>query len=594
MAFDISEIVNVTTTIEPSTSPAAFGKTLIFTSQSNPFGDSGVDRDARVKSFENNTDANIVNNASSLRDTIAAYFAQIPHPPTVKVGRIINSAVQGSIQGSSVTVSDVAGAIRSFTINETIVNTASLNDEITVTTNTSGGVAITGMQGNALDFIIEIGGVEHQITTDTTGAAETVSGIASKIEDAIQEEFGNNNITVTSQSLSSGDNGRWTINGLPAVRVVEIKSDTFGIFGDSPTISTSITKQIQDAINSTSTFSGVEVSATTVSNTYSNAGTMQLTVTGLGENLITLTGNDAQRIFGENRRITDGRSADGNITNALNRITDTDNVWHYIVPDPSFSLTQKNEIATWAAGTKDKQAIIDIVTSTSTDFTTDGNIAKTLADKNSDRVSLVWQGQQNYNAARVAAQFSAIDLSGAGVLRTAKFLTLQGSTPDIITTRDKNTFDEEGVNYYTIFGNTPVFGEGITTNSSRWMDQQYWLDWFVNTMQNQIFATLRRSIPQTSDGLATLQNTMEAVCQAGVVNGGIAPGRVTESTAGDVRRFTEGGFSGYLTTGYLVAIRPIDSQTQTQRAAREAPPSRVYLKGAGAFHSADIIVNFTQ
>ena len=85
------------------------------------------------------------------------------------------------------------------------------------------------------------------------------------------------------------------------------------------------------------------------------------------------------------------------------------------------------------------------------------------------------------------------------------------------------------------------------------------------------------------------------MCEQGVLNGGIAPGQVSEALAADIRQATGNvSFDGFLSAGYLVHIGSVAAQPQADREARKSPPVRGWLKGSGAVHSIDVRLTFTN
>ena len=379
----------------------------------------------------------------------------------------------------------------------------------------------------------------------------------------------------------------------------ELNRETISVtFGATPTV-TSAATAIETAINA-GTFSGISVSAVT-SGTARDGVTPSVTnpafdVTGFGNVSLSLGGSQADEIFGIGPVVTSGFVLDPSVADALSNIRANNNSWYFITTDDSFADAQKNEIANWAAASRNKTAVIDIVSNDPNVFDDISSDAYDISQKNSDRVAIIWSRNEDYKAASLAARFSSIDLGGAGILRTAKFIGFPGAEPDGITSTQKAILDTARVNYYTEFGTAAILAEGVNTAESGWIDVRFWLDWFAQAVQTAVFDLYRgsTSVPQTEEGLQIQRTVMEDVCEQGVVNGGIGPGNVSEPTAGDVRRFTGASFSGYLASGYLVGIRSINSQTLARRATRVAPGSRVYLKGTGALHEADIIVDFTQ
>ena len=100
-------------------------------------------------------------------------------------------------------------------------------------------------------------------------------------------------------------------------------------------------------------------------------------------------------------------------------------------------------------------------------------------------------------------------------------------------------------------------------------------------------------IPQTDPGLGVIRNAIASVCVEGVRNGGIAPGQLSEAGTGAVQRVTSNpNFNGFLVAGYLICAANLASQSDADRNARKSPPFTVFVKGAGAIHSIEILVNF--
>ena len=202
---------------------------------------------------------------------------------------------------------------------------------------------------------------------------------------------------------------------------------------------------------------------------------------------------------------------------------------------------------------------------------------------------------ESYVHVSIAARLSAVDFDQAGSLITAKFKNCPGQTAVDITQTQKEELDRKRCNYFTRFGTRAFFAEGVTTDPATWIDSQYWLDWIVDKVQTDVLNLLAtgNKLPQTVAGMAALRDTVNRVLEVGVRNGGIAPGVVSEAMANDIRVTTgNAAFDGNLTRGYLVYVGSLAKQSQTDRAARKAPPLKVWMKGSGAIHSANISLVF--
>ena len=141
--------------------------------------------------------------------------------------------------------------------------------------------------------------------------------------------------------------------------------------------------------------------------------------------------------------------------------------------------------------------------------------------------------------------------------------------------------------YISIQGVSKTFCSGL---NSFW-DQVYNLCWFVGALQVAGFNYLAQSstkIPQTEQGMDGLKSAYRAVCELGVTNQYLAPGTWTSSTTFGVQ---VDFLNNILQRGYYIYSVPVSQQSQTARAARQAPLVQIAAKQAGAIHSSSVIVN---
>ena len=218
-----------------------------------------------------------------------------------------------------------------------------------------------------------------------------------------------------------------------------------------------------------------------------------------------------------------------------------------------------------------------------------------IAAQNRTRTSIIWSAEADYKAAALAGQFAARDLNRSNTAVTAKFRVLTGRSADTLTPAQVTSLDGQRINYYTEFGGAAILSEGVCTADGQFIETQYWVDWFAQEAQNEIFSLLQTSarVPQTAAGIAQLSDRVEDVCRLGIANGGIAPGTLSQAVTNSVRSTTGNpGFDGQLRTGYLIYVAPVSSLSPANRAAGQVPPIRVWLKGSGAVHLVDLDLTF--
>ena len=290
--------------------------------------------------------------------------------------------------------------------------------------------------------------------------------------------------------------------------------------------------------------------------------------------------------------------ADEGIEEALTAIQALDDAWYFLAVDSRINGdAHLMDLAAWVQFQPHMLAL-DVLGPDVLASEESASLAARLSALEQERTFLVWSETPDYKALSVASRLSSVSFDGANTLITAKFKSLPGTEPDALNRSGQAELNRKRVNYYTRFGPDAIFAEGWTLKPGTWIDVRYWLDWIVDEIRHRVFGLLRTQptrLPQTQTGTASLKAEVERVCEMGVRNGGLAPGPVSEAVANNIRLNTGNrDFSGQLTRGFLVHIDPVSSLTGAQRAARLSPPVKVWLKGSGAVHFADIELVFVN
>ena len=284
------------------------------------------------------------------------------------------------------------------------------------------------------------------------------------------------------------------------------------------------------------------------------------------------------------------------IESAMDVISGLDDGWYFVTVDSSITTgADLLALSRWVQA-KTHMLALDVVDEGVLTPNESTSLAAQLSALEQQRTFLVWSRTRDNKALSLAGRLSSVNFDGQDTLITPKFKSLPRTASDIVTTAQKKELDRKWVGYYTRFGPDAIFAEGWT-QAGDWIDVRYWLDWITKAMQTEAYTLLRQHptrVPQTAEGLASIEAAIERVCEAGRRNGGIAPGRVSEAVANDIRLATNNPtFEGFLPTGYLVAIGSIADQLQIDRDDRRSPTIRVWLKGSGAMHYVTIGLVFT-
>lgn len=283
------------------------------------------------------------------------------------------------------------------------------------------------------------------------------------------------------------------------------------------------------------------------------------------------------------------------VQEALTAIEALDDSFYFISIDKQFNGTDTAvDVAEWAAarrymaflGSSEGQALMP------NDATS--QLAE-IAGLESPRAIGNWSTAQDYLGLSMAGRLSSVDFALPNSLITAKFKAAPGITPSVITESQKAELDRKRCNYYVRFSGNAIYTEGVTPKPGVWIDVQYFLDWMVNAVEVDVWNLLvsSPSVPQTPTGMQAIREKIVNVLEQGVTNGGIAPGTVSPDFILDIRQSTGNlEFDGVLTNGYLVYHTPLAAQSQTDRDARKSPPFKIWLKGSGAIHNANIALVF--
>lgn len=190
--------------------------------------------------------------------------------------------------------------------------------------------------------------------------------------------------------------------------------------------------------------------------------------------------------------------------------------------------------------------------------------------------------------ASYAGRALSTNFDGSNTTSTMHLKDLTGVQPDPSMTQTLlNKCIAAGADVYvSLQGVAKVFCSG----QNSFYDQVYNLQWFVGALQVAGFnflATSATKVPQTENGMDGLKSAYRKVCEQAVTNQYCAPGEWNSST-------TFGNQADFIANiqqrGYYIYSQPVASQSQTARAARQAPLVQIALKEAGAIHSSSVIV----
>lgn len=192
-------------------------------------------------------------------------------------------------------------------------------------------------------------------------------------------------------------------------------------------------------------------------------------------------------------------------------------------------------------------------------------------------------------ASAYAGRALSVNFSGSNTTSTMNLKDLATVQPDPSMTQTiYNAAEDAGADIYASMQGVPKV---ICFGANSFFDQVYNLLWLVGALQVAGFNFLAEAstkIPQTESGMDGLKGAYRNVCEQAVTNQYLAPGRWTSPTVFGVPADL---IANVAQRGYYIYSQPISQQSQTARAAREAPLIQIAVKEAGAIQKSDVIVN---
>jgi len=209
-----------------------------------------------------------------------------------------------------------------------------------------------------------------------------------------------------------------------------------------------------------------------------------------------------------------------------------------------------------------------------------------------DQSFVQYSSTNPYVVASMFGRMFSVDFSAQNSTIALMYKQQPGVIAESLTDNQANVLQSKNINVFTGYDNDTSIIQYGTLGSGNFIDEIWGLDWLQNAVQTAVYNLLYTSttkIPQTDAGQNQLTNACSSVCgnQPGgaVYNGLAGPGTWNSSTV-----FGSLKTGQFLPLGYYTYSPSIDSQAESDRAARKAPPIQIALKLAGAFQTADVIV----
>lgn len=598
--LNVSSLVNVTVNLAPTAAAGRSFGVLMIAGDSNVIG--GLERFRTYHSI----DAVASDFGSTAPEFLAAelYFEQSPKPSTCMIGQwlrvataaqnlggILTSAQQAisnfnaiSNGGFDITIDGVAKTLTGINFNGTTnLNgvASAINDVLTggvctwtgsefvITSDTtgagvdaSGTITFTGT-GTAADTVTVNGISIELVASGATGNEINIGGTAAATA-------GNLWTFLNGSSNASIDVASYSLNGA----VITVTYKTVGTGGNAFTLTKSST-----AISlSASTLTGGQVPSAVG---YATAGT--------GTDISVLL----QLTASLSVALVPGYNAESALQCATALAGDSTS-WYGLMFAASVPPSQPDNLAIASFIEAQEVSRIFGVTINNTNVLSplvSSDMASQLKAGGYEQSFCQFSSTNLYVIASMFGRAFSVDFTAQNSTINLMYKQEPGVIAEDLTTGQAGTLQAKRCNVFASYDNgTTLLQYGVMSGPA-YFDEIQGLDWFQNAVQTECFNVLYTSttkIPQTDAGVNQLTNACGAACNAAVNNGLAAPGVWNGPSFGSLQT------GQYLKEGFYVFAPSVDTQSQSDRDARIAPPIQIALKLAGAINTVDVLITVNR
>lgn len=546
----------------------------------------------------------------------ALYYSQSPQPTFLQIGRWLSAATSGFNLG------EILSASQQVISNWTSITSGGFKVSID-------GGSLTGVTGINLSSVTNMNGIATAITTAMAGASLSATCT-----------WNGQSFVITSGSTGPGANssGTLTLSGQPS------SGDSFTLGGTAVSFvpSSPVGNQVVIGPNTAATLSNLltflqgsldtNISECTYAQGTGNVISVTFKTPGVAGNSFTLSksgsnlavsgadlsggtapssvsyvqspasGTDISTMIGLTAATSQGLSAGFAAEQpvaAIQAMDQLNSAWYGVTFAPTATVTSSQYLACAAfvegddvtrmlgISTQDQGSISSLVSN---------DIGSLIMAAGYNQTFVHYSSTTLFVAASMFGRMFSVDFSAQNTTITLMYKQEPGVTPENLTDTEANALQSKNINVYASYDNGTQIIQYGTVGSGDFIDQVWGLDWFQNAIQTAVFNllyTATTKIPQTDAGQNQLLNSCSAVCgntPGGAVYNGLAgPGTWNSTTV-----FGSLQTGQYLPLGYYIFSASVDTQSESDRAARIAPPIQIALKLAGAFQTADVLVTVNQ
>jgi hypothetical protein len=610
--LSVSRLVQVTVNISPAGAIGRSFGTLMIAGDSNVI--SGLQRFVPVNSIEA---VAALGYSSTAPEYLAAelYFSQVPQPSSAMMGRWLSAATSGfnlgeiqtpAAQAISTWTGITSGGFKIAIDGGSLTAVTSLNFSSVTNLNGVASVITTGLSGASLGAVCTWNGSAFQITSNSTGAGAAATGT----------------ITFTGNPAA---NDTVTIGGTAVTFVASSPVGNQVVIGSSSAITLANLLAFLQASNDsnidecTYTSTGLVItllykvagtggnsftlakssSALSVSGADLSGGTMPSSV---GYAVAPASGTDISSLLGMTSATSQGLAngyASETPVQCVTALQSLSSQWYGIMFASTATVTTAQSLAVssyvealtlkriYGVTTQDPNTLSALVMN---------DLASLMSGAGYNQSCIQYSSTSAYAIASMFGRAFTVDFTAQNSTIELMYKQEPGVTAENLQEGQADVLASKNCNVFASYDNSTSILQTGCMSSGTFFDEIHGLDWFQNAVQTAVYNVLYTAptkIPQTDPGLNQFTNACASVCGSqpgGAVYNGLAAPGVWNSTA----TFGTLQTGQYLTQGFYVYAPSVNTQSESDRATRKAPPIQIALKLAGAFQTADVLVTVNQ
>jgi len=603
--LSVNGVVNVDVSLTPIAAAVRnFGSLLLL--GSSPV----ISTNERMREYDDIDDiANDFGESSPEYQAALLHFSQSPQPSMVYIGRWAQTATSGVLAGAVLSALDQAistwSAITNGGFNITIDGTARTVTGLDFSAASNlNGVASTVQAALAsyATVVWNANSAQFEVTSKSSGPGAQASGtVTLSANPAAADSVTINGTAVTfvaaaptgNEVLIGGSAGATAQNleaFLAASADAGLSQCSYGLTGSVITV-TAIAPGISgNAITLAKSSSGITLSGSTLAGGAAPSSVSYATSPAAGTDISALLG--LSQASGASAPV-DGIAAESWLAGVA-ALANFSSDW-YAVHAAATGLQTADHLAAAAfieAETPSRMYGVTTQDPAVLNATATTDVCSQLKALGYQQTYSQYSSSNPYAGVSMFARAATVDFTGIGTTITLKFKQEPGVAAETLISTQAAALEAKNCNVFVNYQNgTAILEQGVMANGY-FFDEVQGIDWLQNQIQTDVFNVFYTSptkVPQTDAGVTQLINAIEnGAAEMAVSNGLCAPGVWNAASIGVVQQ------GQTLSKGYYFYAPSVNSQSQSTRAARQAPAIQGAMKLAGAIHFSDVAVNVNR